>query len=209
MVGILTGDIINSRRDDDQGTWLAPLKQVLQGLGAPPVDWEIFRGDSFQLEVKKPEETFQIALLLKATIKSVRSYDLRLAIGIGEKTYHAERITESNGPAFVHSGEKFELLQQEKVSLAIKSPWPGLDKELNTCMKLALVAIDNWTVGLAEIVALTMQNQELLQAEVGKKLGIKQNAVSGRLKRAHYHELMEFEALFRQKIGSHLHGVHS
>ena len=204
MIGVLTADIINSRRYDDQGTWLAPLKKVLDRVGPTPAAWEIFRGDSFQLEVRDPADVFQTALLLKATIKSVKPYDLRIAIGIGEKSYHSERITESNGPAFVHSGEKFERLQQEKVTLAMKSPWPELDQELNTCMKLALIAMEDWTAGLAEIVAIMIQNKGLRQVEVGKKLGIKQNAVSGRLKRSHYYELIEFEALFRQKIKSHL-----
>ncbi len=204
MTGVLTADIINSRRLEDQRVWLAPLKDVLHQFGPTPGVWEIFRGDSFQLEVKKPEETLRAALLLKATIKSIRFSDLRIAIGIGEKTYIAETITESNGTAFIHSGEKFEQLQQDKVTLAMRSPWPELDREINTSLKLALIAIDAWTVGHAEFVSVMLQSEGLLQVEIGDKLGIKQNAVSGRSKRSHYHELMEFEALFREKIKAHL-----
>jgi len=40
----------------------------------------------------------------------------------------------------------------------------------------------------------------LVQQALGKKLGIKQNAVSGRLKRAYFNELTEVDALFRKKI---------
>jgi len=39
---------------------------------------------------------------------------VRMAIGIGGKSYSGDRITESNGEAFINAGEKFEELEKEK-----------------------------------------------------------------------------------------------
>ena len=116
MTGIITGDIINSKKSDPK-QWLNALKTILNSYGKSPLTWEIYRGDSFQLEVN-PNLALEACILIKATIKQFENIDVRLAIGIGEKEYHSESITESNGSAFVNSGECFENLK--KTTLAIK-----------------------------------------------------------------------------------------
>ena len=49
MIGVLTGDIINSRKVPPQ-RWLPVLKKTLSFHGKHPSAWEIFRGDSFQIQ---------------------------------------------------------------------------------------------------------------------------------------------------------------
>src|SRR5687768_13196988 len=100
MIAVITGDIINSRQVEDQQIWLAPLKKVLGATGSTPQHWEIFRGDSFQVEVAEPENSFLLALKLKSAIRSIKGLDVRMAVGSGDKTFNAARISESNGPAF-------------------------------------------------------------------------------------------------------------
>jgi len=51
MIAILTGDIINSREGETLN-WLNILKEVLKQYGSTPKDWEIYRGDSFQLSIE-------------------------------------------------------------------------------------------------------------------------------------------------------------
>ncbi len=78
----------------------------------------------FQVALDKPEEALKNALLIKALIKKIEpkdankkisTIDVRMAIGIGEKTYSGKRVSESNGPAFIYSGEKFETLKKTKI----------------------------------------------------------------------------------------------
>jgi hypothetical protein len=45
-----------------------------------------------------------IVLLLKATIKQHKALDVRMAIGIGTIDYTSNKVTESNGSAFINSG---------------------------------------------------------------------------------------------------------
>ena len=52
MTSIITGDIINSRAIANPKHWMEPLKKVLSVYGNNPKAWEIYRGDSFQVEVR-------------------------------------------------------------------------------------------------------------------------------------------------------------
>ena len=55
MIGIITGDIVNSRKLSSK-IWIDGFKQLLNTFGKSPIEWEIFRGDEFQFEVKNPEK---------------------------------------------------------------------------------------------------------------------------------------------------------
>lgn len=168
--------------------------------GKPPRSWDIFRGDSFQVEIKKPQDALLAAIKIKACIKGIEVPDVRMAIGIGEKKFNAARITESNGSAFVHSGEKFESLKKAGVSLAVQTPWPDFDEEMNLMLSLALIAMDKWTVLSAQFVFVSIANKELSQKALGKKMGIAQSSVSERQSRAYLGEIMNMEAFYRNSI---------
>ena len=200
MIAVIKGDIIASRTVNNQEQWLQPLKTLLTKWGRTPQEWELVWGDFFQLEISSPEEALMRALEIKAVIKKTGSIDVRMSIGIGEKTYVGTRISESNGPAFVNAGERFETLKKEKINLVIQSPWPDLDKEINLYLKLAGTIMDNWSASSAELMEIVLQKPEATQKEIGEMLGIKQNSVSGRWSRAKVSEIMEVEQMFRQKV---------
>lgn len=97
-------------------------------------------GDAFRVEIDSPEEVLLKALMKKtasgSTTKKTSVIGLLMFIGIGEKTFSGNRISESNGPAFIFAGEKFEKLKKEKTNMAIQSPWPDFDNEINLYLKL-------------------------------------------------------------------------
>ena len=73
--------------------------------------------------------------------------DVRMSIGLGEMTYKAKKISESNGPAFLRSGEVFETLKKQKINLAINSGNAAFDNEINLMLQLCLTFMDNWLTG--------------------------------------------------------------
>jgi hypothetical protein len=204
MTSIITGDVVNSRRIADASIWLDPLKTLFLTFGATPAVWEIFRGDSFQLEVENPEDALYIALQIKACIKTVKGLDVRMAIGVGEKTYATANITASNGEAFIYSGEQFEQLKKKKQLLAIRSPWKETDHVLNLILRLASVMMDKWSPSSAALVALCLKNATFSQQDLGEKLEISQSSVSERLKRAHYDDILAVEKLYRSTIAQQI-----
>jgi hypothetical protein len=198
MIVILTGDIINSRKVPSK-KWMDDLKTIFQSIGKSPNDWEIYRGDEFQLEIKTLEDALAVAFQIKAFFKSI-NLDVRMSLGIGDKTYKARKITESNGSAFIRSGETFETLKKQKLNLAINSGNAYFDEDLNLMLKLTLSFMDNWLQQSAEFVLIAIQNPTLSQEEIGVKLGINQAAVSRRQKRSNYDLLLQVDNYFRKKI---------
>jgi hypothetical protein len=199
ITSVITGDIINSRRVKNS-LWLTRLKKTLSLEGKSPGTWQIYRGDSFQVEVKDPGHAFLTAIRIKATIKSIKNLDARMAIGIGEKKFRGTKITESNGEAFIHSGEELEILKKVKQTLAIKTPWAGFDKEMNVCFHLALIAMDNWSPNSAQLIKILIDNPNITQRALAKRLAVSQPSVSERQNRSHYTAIMELEDLYREKI---------
>ena len=199
MIAVITGDVINSKKNAPR-IWLTPLKKELNSIGKTPKIWEIYRGDSFQVVINKAEDALLVAMKLKASLKAVKGINVRMAIGIGKRTYNAAKVTESNGSAFVNSGEKFEMLKQQKQNLAIKSDFEQFDEEINLYLKLALIAMNNWTVNTAEIVSVAMENPDKSQQQLGQMVGIKQSAISTRLRRAYYEEIMEVNEMYKFKL---------
>lgn len=200
MTSVITGDIIKSRNIKNQNIWMEQLKYALNMLSSDKSYYEIYRGDSFQYECRDIYDSFRHAVYIKSCIKTIKGLDVRMSIGIGTKDYEGNTVSESNGEAFVHSGETFETLKKEKVNLKVKTRDFTLNKELNLYFKLVLIAMDNWTTNSAEIVKLSIENPTMIQAELAKLIGISQDAVSKRQKRAYLDEILELDKLYRQKI---------
>jgi hypothetical protein len=200
MIGVITGDIINSTKYRDPNIWLIPLKEALGKLESKFNRWEIYRGDSFQIEIKDYFNAFEYALYLKACIKSIKKLDVRIAIGVGEKSFEGDNVTEANGEAFQFSGETLEALKKEKHNLKIKTTNFELDQELNLYFKLVSIVMDNWTANSAEVVKLYLENKNKTQRELAEMIGINQDAVSKRISRAYLEEIMELDLMFREKI---------
>lgn len=199
MLAVITGDIVHSQ-STDTAIWNNALVDILSTLGKRPRNWDIYRGDSFQTEVNKPADALTIAILIKASIKKIKGLDVRLAIGIGDKSFDSDNITQCNGPAFIHSGHILDDLNHSQQRLAIKSPWPEFDENINVHCLLASIAMDKWLVNAAEVMQYTLLHPDASQAQIGEALGIAQNTVSERLTRAHKDEIMIFIALFTRQI---------
>ncbi|EJG03477.1 MULTISPECIES: hypothetical protein [Flavobacterium] len=197
MTSVITADIIGSRQQSEH--WVNNLKKILAPLGNTPSQWEIYRGDEFQIEITNPEDALLTAILIKAQLRAIKS-DARMSIGFGDKTHNAERISESNGSAFIHSGELFETLKKQKVTLALRTGSTDFDEKFNLMLQLALTFMDSWLVQSAEFVALAIENPTLSQEELGQKLGINQAAVSRRQKRAQFDLVMNLDRYFRTQI---------
>lgn len=200
MTSVITGDIIKSRNIKDQNIWMEQLKYALNTLSSDKSYYEIYRGDSFQYECRDIYHSFRHAVYIKSCIKTIKGLDVRMSIGIGTKNYEGNTVSESNGEAFVYSGETFETLKKEKVNLKVKTRDFVFNEELNLYFKLALIAMDNWTTNSAEIVKLSIENPTMIQAELAKLISISQDAVSKRQKRAYLDEILELDKLYRQKI---------
>lgn len=198
MIAIITGDIINSQNSQSE-LWLPKLKDLLGSWSATPQNWEVYRGDEFQLKCSV-DEVFHKALLLKSLIRSFENLDVRLAIGIGNEVFQSEKITESNGSAYVNSGRLLTEIKTQGRTLAIQTENEKVKRDLNILFRWASIDFDNWTAATAEIIHQLLRNPALTQEELAKELNITQSSVSQRIKRANFELLQETDQFFRKKI---------
>ena len=195
MVSVITGDIVNSREANAE-EWLSPLKAFLAQCGQEPADWEIYRGDSFQLKTNPPE-ALCIALQIKSLIKQIKVLDVRMAIGIGEIDYAGDKITECNGSAFIRSGECFENLK--KKTLAVQTPWKSFDRSANVMIELGLLTMDQWKPISSMVINKMLQKSRISQQDLAKQLGKSQASVSEALKRGGYEEIRKLLRYYEEE----------
>lgn len=196
MIAVITGDIISSR-SGEVSQWLSSLKDVLQQYGSSPLQWEIYRGDSFQLALL-PEEALLAAMHIKAAIKQTNLQDVRMAIGLGEVSHKAEKITESNGTAYVRSGECFESLKKQ--TIALKSGNAEHDKTLNLMLSLALLTANSWSKTVSEVITTAIEHPDKNQKEIAEVLHKSQSSISEALSRGGYDEIMNLNRYYKKQI---------
>jgi hypothetical protein len=196
MIAIITGDVMNSRKGGAE-IWLPLLKEVLNQYGQEPSDWEIFRGDSFQLSVA-PENAILAAFHIKSAIKQTKIQDVRMGIGIGKIKYNSNKTTESNGSAYIRSGECFESLKKQ--TLAIKSHNSELDSTLNIMLSLALLSANNWSSTVSEVIKKIIENSNTKQKEIANLLNKSQSSISEALKRGGFEEIMSMNNYYKNQI---------
>lgn len=197
MIAVLTGDIINSQKFNSD-VWYNALQKIFEGKTSQ--EWENYRGDEFQLMLPNAEDAFLAFLKIKSGLKKIQDLDVRISIGLGEQTFAADKVSQSNGSAFVHSGRNLEKIKSEKINLHIASDFSNLDQELNLIFKWVSLTVDSWSVMSAEIVSLFLSQKNLNQDDAARQLNVTQSSISQRLKRANYELLMETEAYYRQII---------
>jgi hypothetical protein len=196
MIAIITGDIIHSKKTAAE-IWLPVLEKSLSEFGEKPVFFDIYRGDSFQLETKI-ENTLIAVLHIISAIKQLPKVDVRMSIGIGEKEYQGKSITTSNGSAFVNSGESFEQLGKKK--LGIKTPVIKSTNQLQAELQLVRALTEKWTANMCETILCLLNNPKLNQTEIAEILGKPQSQISRELKAASFYEIMDYVKTANQKF---------
>lgn len=196
MIAVITGDIVNSREHKDKN-WLSLLKAALQKFGNEPMEWEIYRGDSFQLKVKA-KKGLAAALYIKSCIKTEDSLDVRMAIGVGEINSGTLPITEHQGEAFVRSGMCFEKLKSSR--LAIDTGNEFYNQTLNTMMDLGSLTFDNWSTVDAITLKTALENPNSNQKEIAKELKKSSSTVNFSLQKAGYNEIKKLLEYYEKSI---------
>ena len=220
MIAVLTADLIDSSLYDEK-----VLKQVLNSLtaefkdithkhGKDTVQFNIYRGDSFQGIVKNPEEALLIALQIKAAInrihlkktKKSKAYskiaDFKIAIGIGTQELEREILTESNGQAFQFSGRSLDQMKNENRKTRIKTPLEEIDEEFNTAFFLLDTITDKWSTASAEVVYYLLR--DLKEREIAAEIHITQSAVNQRKKASGWEAIAGLLSRYRHVIKTQL-----
>ncbi len=205
IYSVLTGDITSSSKTD-RIALLKDLKEILTQIASfqqkegVKSNFELYRGDSFQGIIAKPEEALRYALLIRSHLKKANGTtdrDARIAIGIGTINFPASNVAEADGEAFRNSGPLLDTMKNG-VRMKLHTPWQAVNEEMEVALVLADTIIKRWSIPQAEVIAQILRNTT--QIEIAEKLGISQSAVNQRLKAAHWEAIEKLLERFHELI---------
>lgn len=232
IIGILTGDIIRSTKIENKELLIEALNEAFNEINSLILDnkaqFEIYRGDSFQIKLNNPVKALLTAILIKSKLRSATPdgakfstvgdkgnrrvighvplhliWDARISIGIGTADYLPSNIKESSGDAFTYSGHGLDQLKSESQTLKIHTPWSDFNNEFEVTIKLVDALIKKWSIYSAEAIYLTYL-KKATQNDLAKELKKSQPAIHKRLINANSSEigdvLNRFEYLIKKNL---------
>lgn len=182
LYSVITGDIVKSSKLSLENHKL--LVKVMRSSSKDlskifpdtlKYEPELFRGDSWQLLIKKPELALSIALFYRAYLKAkmqLSSIDARMAISIGTVDYIESSFGVGN--AYKISGKALDKKGKRKIRF-VSDVIPNSDV-VDLIIQNADFISSKWTSNQCKIVLLALQNMD--QKSIASKLRITQSAVS-------------------------------
>jgi hypothetical protein len=195
IYAVITGDVVGSSKFRAQHeNLITTLKTAFKEIEEWKPDsilarFSIYRGDSFQGVLSKPEEALTVSIFIRGALrcwcKAPRresALDSRISIGIGTIDYLPKGSgTEGEGDAFRRSGLILDEMKGDQ-RLLISTPWNPINVELEAECSLLDALIDKWSPEQAQ--ALLYYLKGFTQIQIAEELGVSQPAVAYRLKSA-------------------------
>ena len=182
IVGVITGDLINSSglTKDQKINMQTGLSCFLENNQDVLMSVQFYRGDSFQLMVKK-EKAAMISVIIEAIILSTTGTRARISVGIGTISKNISgNVLQSEGEAFQLSGHQLDKMKEEGRLLKIAVNSLQFQPILAATFYLAESIIWSWKSGQASVISMIPACKT--QKEIAEKLNITGAAVSKALK---------------------------
>ncbi len=223
LVAVLTGNLIGfsritpERKDllyQSLETSLAPRSVRRIGLPFKVLGRQIFRGDSYQLVLDRPEPGLSAALHITASLRVSKAAEgarigTRIALGIGSADHIAvehgprarERQLRGDGQAYRLSGPKLDEMKKARRLVLIRTPWPAVDAELDVACRFLDILLDQMSASQARAILglLHGKTQEAIAAEEQ----ISQSAVAQRLQRANAGAILALVTRYQELMDQH------
>jgi hypothetical protein len=224
---VITGDIVQSTKmkANDRKMLIEEVDNALKLWSKYyNMQYELYRGDSFQCLLQHPKNALRVALMIKTFIKQLNPseafelkskenplknqsmiypvwmFDTRIAIGIGEVDEDAESLGKANGDAFQLSGRTLDNLKGSKQSIGIATD-DNYQLELETECTLLDSIIGRNTALQCEVICLKLLSYT--EIEIAKRLDIAQSAVNQRSNSGSWNAIhtmvLRYETIYQDK----------
>lgn len=183
---VLTGDIVRSREISPRSRLITVLTEALETAKEQHhAEYDLYRGDSFQVVIPSAPAAALVAIIIRSKLRShsteaSKIWDARIAIGIGEITYRGDNISQSDGPAFLLSGQGMDEMGKKNNRLIIKAPWEQASRMLSLVTRFADDIVSNWSQYSAETAFLNLVYDES-QSVLAERLGKSQSTINERM----------------------------
>lgn len=185
---------------------LGSLKERYDGFWG-----RIFHGDSIECIIADPADALEVAVFLKALIKSFKPadsqcgdsftrYGLRVAIGFGDMKTINHELDIMDGEAIYRSGRTLATLKgRTKYSLAISMRDGELEEQLQVIVNLVNLLLNKATARRSEILWHRMLSADA--AETALRIGISKSGVNQALNELGWSAIDQSIKYFRKAVG--------
>ena len=202
---VLTADVVGSRHIPAKvlEARMAAIARMLEAqVGQGEKLFEFYRGDSFQAIIGA-EDALKVALLWRAALKATEgpyTWDIRIAIGLGEISHLGTSLAVSGGTAFQYSGTLLDQMKQDDdARIRFHTDDESWTAALHTECLLAEGLISRWTATGAETVFNLLYYGDTQDA-LATRMGVSQPAIHERLQAANWAAIRHWEQFYRQTI---------
>ncbi|WP_110665032.1 hypothetical protein [Salinicola halophilus] len=204
MIGVISGDIVESKAIDDKHALRAALditlartKETFGGVGMR------YRGDAFQLAIPHGAHVMAAAVLIRASLlehspSKRQPWDARVSASLGEgRMPTEERFIDADGPPFVRSGQGLDALSLDdrRLGLFLLQAQP----EVDLLIRFVDDIIGQWSHNAAEVIRLSLTTS-MTQSELARHLGRAQPTINRRLAAARWSLTRDFLTFMRQRL---------
>jgi len=185
---VLTGDLVDSSRLDaadldHQRQRLYFAVNEVRNLDSSLIigDLQFFRGDSWQLALRKPGLFLRMAVLLRAALLSeLPRGDTRIAVGLGPAEFLDEvSVSKSVGEAFTRSGLALdEMGRRRSVEVSADPAVLAAVDWLPPLLGLVSAIVGRWTEKQARVAMFALHPREMHQKDIARRVGLTQQGVS-------------------------------
>lgn len=182
-IGIITADIIESTEInfDYRNILFSKFNEGLDIIKKEyAIEYEWYRGDSFQVKILNCINSLKIILLIKFWIKSFekeakKSYDVRISLGIGKSELSQNLLATSDGEAYRISGRNLDSLKPNKQTIIVDSN-DSNSKYLKIESLLLNAIIDNITPIQSKVLFYKLRG--IKEDEIAKQLDLAQSTIN-------------------------------
>ena len=139
LSAVITADIVNSTKlsKAEYKRLMKSLEEILQSY-----QHEFFRGDSFQVFVKSPDQALRVLLQARTVAMKLSESspsDIRASIGIGQVKLPVKSFQTASGDVFILSGRSFDKMVKDERLIIVSDE---KNKAVNLGLKLISQFID-------------------------------------------------------------------
>ena len=200
IFGVITGDLINSSslNGEKKNLLRSELESFITGNPDILLPLQFYRGDSFQLMVKK-EKAARVAVIIETIVILTTGTWVRLSLGIGSVSKIDDgNVLQSEGEAFKLSGHQIDKMKEEGRMLRIALNNIKYQPILSATFHLAESIIWSWKPGQVAVIARIPFSKT--QKEIAEKLNISDAAVSKAIKASNWPAIENFIKGYEETI---------
>lgn len=127
MIGVLTGDLVNSTKMSAAAysSVIDELERLIQAAHADyNANGEIYRGDGFQIQFPNPLNAITTTILIKLALHlsdaSTKPVQCTLSLAYGEHDIYDKKPNTSSGPVFITSGRGLNKTPRGELSVHLQ-----------------------------------------------------------------------------------------